>query len=200
MRASLAWALACLWLPLACASGTPPPDRYYRLEVAVPDAPLPAPRLAGSLRVTPVRADGLVRGTALLHSDVARPWEVGRYATHHWIDSPTQMLQLEIARFLRAAGVADSVLPIDTTAGADWLVSGRLLRLERVEAAGRARALIEMELQVVRGADREPVLQRSFREERPAGPEVRDAVAAMNDALGTVLQHFVEDLGDPGAP
>jgi ABC-type uncharacterized transport system auxiliary subunit len=199
MRARRIWALACLWIPAACASGTVAPDRYYRLEVAAPEVAQAAPRLPGSLRVMPFRADGLVRGTALLHSDVGHPSEVGRYATHHWVDSPTQMLQLETARFLRAARVADTVLPVDTSTRADWLVSGRVLRIERVEGAGAPRALLELELQVAQGPGRELVFQRGYREERPAGPDVRDAAAAMNAALGAILQRFVADLETAGS-
>jgi ABC-type uncharacterized transport system auxiliary subunit len=194
MRARLALALACLLIPAACGGGTIPTDRYYRLEAAPPREPLSAPRFPGSLRVSPLRADGLTRGTALLHGDGAHPSEVGRYAYHHWVDAPPQMLQLEITGFLRAARVADTVLPADASARVDWLVSGRLLRIERVIGAGDARALLEVELQVARGADRELVFHSSYREEQPAGAEIRDVAAAMSGALDAILRRFLADL------
>lgn len=185
--------LASLLLVAACGGGSIPTDRYYRLEASPPSAALQAPRFPGSLRVAPLRADGLIRGTALLRSDAARPSEVAREPYRHWVDSPTAMLQRAITDFLREARVAEVVLPADNPAPADWLVTGRILRLERVVSAGGSAALVEVELDVARGTQRKPVLQRRYREQRPGS---RDAVAGMNEALDAILRRFLADLAD----
>ena len=44
------------------------------------------------------------------------------------------------------------------------------------------------------GSNRELIFHRGYREERPAGPDVRDAVTAMNDALDAILRRFLADL------
>ncbi len=193
MRAPLTRVLVGLLLTTACGGGSFPPDRYYRLEASPPRAPLETPRFAGSLRVAPLRADGLTRGTALLQSDAARPSEVARDPYRHWVDSPTAMLQRAITDFLRQARVADVVLPADTSAPADWLVSGRILRLERVVSADGSAALVEVELDVARGSPREPVFHARYREQRPGS---RDGVAGLNEALDAVLRRFLADLAD----
>lgn len=194
MRALFVPVLACLLLPAGCIGGVAPKDRYYRLQASPPRWALTAPRFPGSLRVAPLRADGITRGTALVHGDVARPSELGRSSYHHWVDPPTEMLQLELARFLREAKVADVVLPTGVTTRADWVVAGRILRLERLRDGADSRALLELELEVVRGSDRELVFQRGYREETPASRDVGDAVAAMNRALDAVLARFLADL------
>jgi ABC-type uncharacterized transport system auxiliary subunit len=188
-------ALLLLGLLLAACGGAKlPRDHYYRLEAAPPADPLAVPCLLGSLRVTPLRSDALTRGTVLLRSNAARPHEVLRDPYRHWVDSPTTLLQRAIADFLRQARVADVVLPVDTTLPADWLVGGRILRLETVVSAGGSHALVELELNLVRGGGREIVFHRSYREERPSPAGAGGAAAGINAALDGILERFLADL------
>ena len=190
MRCLATLLVAGLLAGAGCAGGDVPRDRYYRLEAGAPAAPLATPTLPGSLRVAPLRGDALTRGTALLYSDPASPSEVHRLAYEHWVDSPPAMLQRALTDFLREARVADRVLPAYASSQVDWVVSGRIRRLERIVSQAGSRAVLELELGLSRGSHREPLLQRRYREEHP----VEKGVVGMDAALTALLQRFLDDL------
>ena len=187
-------AAAALWLvAVGCASGSPRSDAYYRLEPAAPAA-LARPALPGLLQVDRLRADVITAERLLLYRAGDAGLEVRRHAYHQWVDSPTLMLQVALAGALRGAGVAQTVVTSDQRARPDFVLAGRILHLER-RLDGAPRALLELELSLTRERDRALLLQRVYREERPAADAgVPAAVAAFDQALAALLERLVADL------
>lgn len=176
----------------ACVGGSAPPDRHYRLEA--PDPPeLEAPVFPGSLVVERLRGDGLVDQRPLVYRTGEASAELRQHAYRLWVDAPTAMLQREIAAWLRRAGAAERVATADLLADADFVLTGRLLRLERVLGDG-ASVDLELELAVVRGRHGALVLHGVYRAgRRAANGDVEASVDALQGALGEVLQRFLQD-------
>ncbi len=188
------WLAAVGAVLVACAAGPAPRDHFYRLEAGAPHEVLEAPLFAGTLEVRRLRTDALTDGSRLLyrtHSDSA---EVRRYPYHHWLDSPTAMVQEEMAAYLRAAGAAALVVTPETRVRPDYVVSGRIVRFERVLGESPPGVVVELELHVTRQTDRALLLLTTYREERQAdGPDIARSALAMSRALADIFDRFLAD-------
>jgi ABC-type uncharacterized transport system auxiliary subunit len=176
----------------ACMGGSAPPDRHYRLEA--PDPPeLESPVFPGTLAVERLRGDGLVDQRPLVYRTGETSSELRQHSYSLWVDAPTAMLQREIADWLRRAGAAERVATAELLAGADFVLTGRLVRLERVLGDG-ASVDLELELAVARGRHGALLLHGVDRAgRRAASRDVEASVDALESALGEVLQRFLDD-------
>ncbi len=186
-------ALCGLALAAACASGPAATDAYFRIEAGPP--PAAATRLDGVLEVERFRTDPLTGQRPILFRKEEAPIQVRRHKYRHWVDSPTAMLQRELARYLRAAGAATDVVTPEQRARADYVVIGRIERLERI-VGDSPRVVVELDLAVSRERGTSPLLHERYREELPAaGDGVGDAVAAFDRAVTAIFERFLADLG-----
>jgi ABC-type uncharacterized transport system auxiliary subunit len=189
-------AAACLVgaaLVLACAGGPAPRDHFYRIEAVAP-APLAAPVFPGSVEIGRFRADALTGANRIVQRQTPGASELEPYAYHQWADPPTILLQTALVDFLREARAATLVVTPELRAKSDFEILGRIARLEHQTGDGAPRALVELELTVSRESDRAVLLQRVYREERPAtGPSVGEAVDAANAAVNAIFVRFLAD-------
>ncbi len=180
-------------LAAACASGPAPKDHFYRLEVAAPAA-LPAPRLAGTLAVNRFRADALTNERQILYRENDTTTEVGRLAYQRWVDSPTIMVQGQLARYLRDAGVAKRVVTPAVRVRPDFLISGRIARLEWVLGAS-PQVVVELQLAITRPNDGKLLVHRTYSGVAPVdGSSAGKAVEAFDRALGEIFARFLADI------
>ncbi len=178
----------------ACSQPPVPQDRFYRLEAPPPETVVDEPRLDGTLEVVRMAADGLTAGRPIVYSDTRNPLEANEYAYHFWTQPPTIMLRDELVQYLRAAGVARAVVTPELRLEPDYILTGRIKRLERVLGAS-PKALIEMELALRQRRDERLIVLRTYRSEHEApGDNVAATVTAMNTALAEIYANFLEDL------
>jgi cholesterol transport system auxiliary component len=196
----LAFAAALALLAAGCLSRPAPPDRLWRLELAAPAA-LPAPALPGVLEVERFAADAVLQGTALVwRSDAAAP-EVHTLRYDRWVDSPTLLLQQQLAAGLRAAGLAREVVTPELRIAPDHRLGGRLLRLEELRGPGAPRVAVEIEIAVTDARRAHVVLQATYLEEREVpGGSVGDVVRAYDAALSAVLARLAVDAAAAAQP
>ena len=181
---------------LGCASGPAPHDSYYRFNLPDPPNRMASPALRGTLLVTRPWTDALTGERSLLYRENGDAAQVRRHAYHRWVDSPTTLLQQEIAGYVRAVGLAEIVVTPERRADPDYLLTCRIVKLERV-LDSPPRSDIELELGITRMTDRHAVMLKTYREAQPAaGTGVAASVDAYNQALSRVLKHFVEDLSE----
>lgn len=182
-----------LWL-VACAGPVAPADRYYRLEAPAPTARLDTPPIPGTLIVDRLRGGGLLDQLPLVYRMERDSSELHQHRYSRWVDTPTVLLRQEMADHLRAAGVAENIVTSDLRVDGDFVLQGRLLRFERV-LDDEISVEVSLELAVLRVQGSQLVQQKTYRtEHRVAGREVTASVAAMNDALGEILNRFTTDL------
>jgi ABC-type uncharacterized transport system auxiliary subunit len=199
-----------------CLGSAPPVprDHYYRVMVTPPSraaasqtASIEGPSVLGQpasgadivafpgvLSVAPLEAEGLLRERPLLYSATGSAYEMQQHDYHYWMDPPTRMLQLQLVDYLRASGLAQSVVTPDLRIKADYEVSGRIKRLERLLGGGPARVVVELELSLVARAKNDLIVIGTYSAEAIAGDDgVESSVLALNQALGQVFERFLAD-------
>jgi ABC-type uncharacterized transport system auxiliary subunit len=200
-RTTIGWLLSAVALGVAgmvaaCASAPPvPEDQFYRLKaVRVAAAPTAKPLFPGTIEIDRFVADGVTAGRPIVYSEAGKPFQVKEYHYHFWTQPPTVMLRDELVAYLRAANVAKTVVTPEVRVGADYVLTGKIIRLEQVVGTP-PKAALEIELGVRRTTGGELVFLDTYRMEPAAdGPGVDDAVRALNIALSAVYEKFVGDL------
>jgi len=192
-RAAAPWAAALL--AAGCTTRPVPQSHFYRLDAATPPAAATAaPRFDGVLSVERFTADDLVRERPIVYSD-GTALEVQQHHYHYWVEPPTDMLQEQMAAYLRAEHVATTVVTPEMRIRPDYVVLGRLNRFERVLADGRERVVVDVRLSLKDEAHGRVVWTDTYHVEEPVeGDDVGAAVAAFNRATGDVLARFAADL------
>jgi ABC-type uncharacterized transport system auxiliary subunit len=148
----------------------------------------------GVLSVAPLEAEGLLRERPLLYSATGGATELQQHDYHYWMDPPTRMLQLQLVDYLRASGLVRSVVTPELRIEADYQVSGRIKRLERLLGGGPTRVVAELELSLVARADNRLIVVGTYSAEAIAGDDgVESSVLALNQALGQVFERFLAD-------
>ncbi len=199
-----------------CLGSAPPipRDHYYRIMVAPPSRAA-APQTAsvegasvlgrpgssanivafpGVLSVTPLEAEGLLRERPLLYSITGSAYELQQHDYHYWMDPPTRMLQLQLVDYLRASGLIQSVVTPDLRIEANYQVSGRIKRLERLLGGGPTRVAVELELSLVARPANQLIVVGTYTAEAIAADDaVESSVLALNQAMGEVFERFLTD-------
>ena len=194
-------ASAVLLLVGGCLGSAPPVprDHYYRVLVSAP-ARSALPLLPGVLVVAPLEADGLLHERPLLYSASGQPVEMQQHDYHYWIDPPPRMLQAQLVDYLRSSGLAATVVTPDLRVKADYEVSGRIKRLERLLGGGPPRVVAELELALVATASKRLILVQTYTAEVPSADDsVGASIAALNLALGRIFERFLNDTGSSKA-
>ena len=192
MKRTFRPALTLVFALAACTQPEVPSDSYYRLQIALP-APGPASIFKGTLEVNRFVADGLVAGRPIVYTAPDQPHRVQEYNYHFWIEPPTVLLRDQLVAFLRAKKVADMVTTPEVRATADHVLTGKILRLEKIEGAA-PKGVLELEL-AVRRADGKLVFLDVYKMDVAAeNNSVEAAVRALNKALDATYAKFVADL------
>ena len=185
---------AALGLAALAACGQPelPTDHYYRLQAAQP-SPLARPVLKGTIEVNRFTADGLVAGRPIVYTEPDQPHQVKEYHYHFWTEPPTILLRDQLVAYLRAAKIADTVTTPEMRANADYVLTGRIIRLEKIEGAAPKGAL-EIELGVRSGGGKIVFLDVYKLEVAADNNSVEAGVRALNQALDRTYAKFAADL------
>lgn len=177
-----------------CLSGPAPTDQFYQLELPEPIHKFDTPPLNGTLQVTRPEANAVMGERPLLYRQNSQSTQVHRYTYHRWVDSPTILLQQEMTRYLRASFLADQVITPQFRVKVNYLLSSRILKLERI-VDGSHRVVLELELGITSIRDNQALLIKTYREEESAnGTNMEDSVVAYNQALAKILNRFLEDV------
>ena len=192
--------LAACWALAGCLGSTEtvPPDHYYRITVTQPDQASPSVAWPGVLSVATFDGDGLVRGRPMLFTEGSSQGTLRQHNYHYWVDSPSRLLQSQLAAYLKTSALAESVVTPEMRVRADYELVGRIIRLERVLGLGPPRVAVKLELSVVRLRDHKLVSTNTFASEvNCVDDSVGAAVAAMNQAVGRIFNDFVARAGHP---
>ena len=198
-RISNTVAATVLLLPVlgGCLGSAPPVprDHYYRIVVSAPP-PGESVVFPGAVSVAPLDADGLLHERPVLFSSSGEPHEMQQHDYHYWTDPPPRMLQGQLVDFLRDSGAAHTVVTPDLRVPADYEVTGRIKRLERLLGGGPPRVVAELELAMVETSTNRLVVVESYGAELSSTDEsVQAAILALNQALADIFARFVADAG-----
>ena len=185
----------CCALAAACSQPPLPVDHFYRLDPGAPGQVFQSPPLAGVVAIGQFRADGLVSQRPMVYSEAAQPLELLQYNYHYWVESPPDMIELELTDFLRNAGAAEVVDGPETRSNAGCKITGSLRRFERMVGDGRSVISVELDLRLARTNDAGELLFRAYRSDMRAGDDkMVSAVVAFNAGVKHIFDQFLADL------
>ena len=179
---------------LSACGGAPvvPDDQFYRLQAANPA--VGKKLFPGTLEVDRFIADGLTAGRPIVYSEAGKSYQVKEFHYHFWTQPPTVMLRDELVTYLRRAKISDAVVTPEMRIPSDYVVTGKIKRLEKIIGA-QPKALLEIELSLRKASGAKLIFLDTYRmETASAGKGVDDAVASLNKSLSAIYGKFLADL------
>lgn len=187
---------ALLLSALAGCLGAAPPiprDHYYR--VTVQPEPNSGVRFPGIISVAPIEADGLLRERPLLFSRSGAR-EIQQHDYHYWTEAPPHMLQAQLVDYLRNSGAADAVITPDLRLPADYEVTGRIRRFERLLSRETTHVVAQLELAMTEVGSNRLIIVQSYGADIAAEDDsVEASVRALDSALAGIFTRFLADAG-----
>lgn len=122
--------------------------KYYALEI--PAAPRPAlsdTRAAVSVAVRPFETPPYLRRGRIVYRPV--PEEIAYYEYHRWAAEPGETVTAAVIDALRSSQLFSFVTPYDGHDRQDYLLSGRLERLEEIDYGGDVRVEAKLSAELV---------------------------------------------------
>lgn len=194
--------LAGLYMMLILGACAPAPQySFYRLDTSALVEPA-LEQITGTLLVARPRSSGFTSDRPINFREAGDPLQLKRYRYELWSDQPSRMIQDAIVSSLRRKNSSLFVITPAERALADWIVTGKLHRLEHVRGQGAGRAVIEMELGVSNTVSRQVEFLRCYRQQvdisagGEAGTEsaMYEVVEGFNQAMARLLARFTTDI------
>lgn len=135
-------------LLLAGCGGKILPTNYYTLEIPPPPGPAVRDvRFPGTVAVRPFDAAPYLRQGRVVYREA--PEEVGFYDYHRWAADPAESVTAGVIDSLRAARMFAFVKRYDSQSKQDYLMTGRLERLEEVDYGGHVRVAAKLSAELM---------------------------------------------------
>ena len=194
MMKTLAKMSVCALTLFVVSCGGARRPHYYALEIPSPPAlARSGPRFAGTLAVSRFETPSYLRQGRIVYRET--PEEVGFYEYHRWAAEPAETVTAAMVDTLRSSKMFSFVKRYDGHNQQDYLLVGRLDRLEEIDYGGpvRVEAKISAELVNVRTGATE------WTADAPAtlnieNRNVESVVRAMNRAVHDSIDQLVANL------
>ncbi len=177
---------------LSSCGGKILPTNYYILELpAAPRAQVEA--FPATAVVAPFRASQMLTQDRIVYRPAAG--EVGFYEYHRWAEDPRQTITATFIRRLQALGTFTTVVPLDGRMTADYILRGRIEKLEEVDFGGGVSVHVRLSAELLSVEDRKPVWH-GFSEQKGevSVGEVSAVVAEMSRAVRAALDKLSAEL------
>jgi len=173
----------------ACAAPEVPKEQYFRL-VAAPGDVHASKSLEGGIEIPPFDADGVMSERPLLFTaNGGQKLEQRNYA--YWTNSPPQMLRDELITYLRAARMAEQIVPSELRVDTKYVIHGTVRRLE--QTANPDGGTIEIELALLERDQDNVIVSKVFHvDQATSNGKIDDAVTALNGGMNKIFHDFVD--------
>src|ERR1700730_9900343 len=121
---------------------------YYELHLPPAPDPPPGPEARASVAIREFRSPSYLRQGPLVYRASAE--QIGFYNYHRWATDPRDFVTNAVADRLRASGTFTQVKPYDGRADIDYVLSGRLEKLEEIDYDGGVKVEVAISAQMVR--------------------------------------------------
>jgi ABC-type uncharacterized transport system auxiliary subunit len=135
-------------IALASCGGKMRYANYYTLNLPVTPDPPPAANANVTVAIREFRAPAYLRNGAIVYK--TSPELIGFYAYHRWAVDPCEFVTDSVVDRLRAAGAFLRVKRYDGRTDAEYVISGRLEKLEEIDYEGSVRVEVAISAQMVR--------------------------------------------------
>src|SRR6266446_5297502 len=177
---------------LACVGKVRYPT-YYALHLPPAPALPTAAQGHASLAIREFRSPDYLRQGPLVYRASAE--QIGFYDYHRWAADPREFVTSAITDRLRAGGTFADVKVYDGRSSADYILSGRLEKLEEVDYEGGVKVEIALSAQMIEVRTGAEVWANSTREmgrvdQRSVPAVVSEMSNAMDRAISKLLLSF----------
>ncbi len=165
---------------------------YYTLNLPpAPDPPAQeVPR--ASVAIREFRSPGYLRRGAIVYK--TSPEQIGFYQYHRWATDPRDLVTNAVADHLRASGNYAQVKMYDGHADVDYVLSGRLEKLEEIDYEGGVKVEVEIFAQMTKLATGETVWSNTVSE---VGTVAERNVPAVVAEMDRTTDRAIEKLLTP---
>lgn len=188
-------ALTVLIIMAGCGGAVKYPN-YYTLHAPPPPDP-PAPEgVRASLAVREFRSPAYLHRGAIVYK--TSPEQIGFYNYHRWAVDPREFVTNAVAVRLRASGQFSDVKPYDGRSDVDYVLSGRLEKLEEVDYEGGVKVEVAISAQMTNLATGAAMWTNTVDEVGTVGQ--RDVPAVVSEMNRTMERAIDKLLTPPPGP
>ncbi len=141
----IVFSLAALTILASCGGRVRYPN-YYTLNLPAPPDPPPAENVHAAVAIREFRAPAYLRQGAIVYKP--SPEQIGFYAYHRWAINPGEFVTNSVIERLRASGHFARVKPYDGRPDIEYVLSGRLEKLEEIDYAGGVKVEVAISAQL----------------------------------------------------
>jgi ABC-type uncharacterized transport system auxiliary subunit len=183
--------LAALVILTGCAGKVRYPN-YYTLNLPAPPDPPAAENAHATLAIREFRAPAYLRQGAIAYK--ASPEQIGFYAYHRWAIDPRDFVTNSIVERLRASGAFAHVKSYDGSRDVDYVLSGRLEKLEELDYQGSVKVHVAISAEMTSIATGAIVWSNAVSE---MGDVNQRDVPAVVSEMNRTLERAIEKLLTP---
>jgi ABC-type uncharacterized transport system auxiliary subunit len=137
--------LAALVILTSCGGKAKYPN-YYTLNLPAPPDPPAAENAHAAVAIREFRAPAYLRQGAIVYKP--SPQQIGFYAYHRWAINPCEFVTNSVIEHLRASGDFARVKPYDGRPDIEYVLSGRLEKLEEIDYEGGIKVEVAISAQM----------------------------------------------------
>jgi len=194
MRKSPAMIIVALLaiVSLAGCAGKVGRANYYTLNLPAPPDPPVAENVHTTVAIREFRAPTYLRQGAIVYKP--SPEQIGFYAYHRWAVDPCDFVTDSIIDRLGATGTFSHVKRYDGQPDADYVVSGRLEKLEEIDYEGGVKVEVVVSAQMTRRDTGTIVWSKAVSE---VGVVNQHDVPAVVSEMSNTMERVIEKLLTP---
>jgi len=179
-------------IALAGCGGAVKYPNYYALQIPPPPDPPAQEGVRASLAVREFRSPAYLHQGAIVYK--TSPEQIGFYNYHRWAADPREVVTNAVTDRLRASGKFTQVKPYDGRSDVDYVLSGRIERLEEVDYEGGVKVEVAISAQMTNLTTGAAVWANTIDEIGTVGQ--RDVPAVVSE-MNRTMERAIEKLLTP---
>lgn len=179
-------------MALAGCGGAVKYPKYYTLHVPPPPDPPAQKDIQAKLAIRQFRSPAYLRQGAIVYK--TSPEQIGFYEYHRWAVDPREFLTNAVTDRLRASGNFTQVSVYDGHSDMDYILSGRLEKLEEIDYQGGLKVEVAISAQILSVATGETVWTNAVSE---VGTVDERNIPAIVSEMNRTMERAIEKLLTP---
>src|ERR1700724_157637 len=189
---TIVFSVAALVILASCGGRVRYPN-YYTLNLPAPPDPPPAENVHAAVAIREFRAPAYLRQGAIVYKP--SPEQIGFYAYHRWAINPCEFVTNSVIERLRASGDFARVKPYDGRPDTQYVLSGRLEKLEEIDYEGGVKVAVAISAQMTNLATGATVWTNAVSEVGdPSKRDVSAVVAEMNRTMDRAITKLLSPI------
>ena len=189
---TIVFSLAALTILASCGGKVRYPN-YYTLNLPAPQDPAPADNVHATVAIREFRAPAYLRQGAIVYKP--SPEQIAFYAYHRWAINPCEFVTNSVIERLRAGGHFARVKLYDGRPDIEYVLSGRLEKLEEIDYAGGVKVEVAISAQMTKLATGATVWTNAVSEVGDVnGRDVPAVVSEMNRTMERAIEKLLSPM------